>query len=48
MREDGRMYSKNVRKIGWENNIKMDLKEIGLEVWIGFIWLRIRSSGGFL
>jgi hypothetical protein len=31
------MFSKNVSKIGWEGNIKMDLREIGLDVWIGFI-----------
>jgi hypothetical protein len=34
-------------KYGWEENIKMDLMEIGLEVWIGFIWLKIGTSGGF-
>jgi hypothetical protein len=30
------------------DNIRMDLKEIRLEVWIGFIWLRIETGGGFL
>jgi hypothetical protein len=30
-----------------ENNIKMDLRETGC-VSIGFIWLRIKSSGGLL
>jgi hypothetical protein len=30
----------------WGNNIKMDLREI--MVWIGLIWLRIRSSGWLL
>jgi hypothetical protein len=29
----------------WEDNIKMDLGEIGLEMWIGFIWLRIGTGG---
>jgi hypothetical protein len=24
----------------WEYGIKMDLREIGFGVWIGFIWLR--------
>jgi hypothetical protein len=32
----------------WENNIKMDLKELGSEGMTGFMWLRIESSGGFL
>jgi hypothetical protein len=32
----------------WEDNIKMNLREIGINGanWIG--WLRIGSSGGFL
>jgi len=25
----------------WENNIKMDLKEVGCGVWTGSIWIRI-------
>jgi hypothetical protein len=28
----------------WVDNIKMDLRE----VWIGLVWLRIRTSGGLL
>jgi hypothetical protein len=32
----------------WEDNIKMALREISWVVWTGFIWLRIRTSGGFL
>jgi hypothetical protein len=32
----------------WEDNIKMDLREIGLGMWIGFIWLRIGTGGGLL
>jgi hypothetical protein len=31
-----------------EDNIKMDLREIGWVAWTGLIWLRIRSSGGLL
>jgi hypothetical protein len=31
---------------GWEDGIGMDLREIGLGVWIGFDWPRIRTSGG--
>jgi hypothetical protein len=32
------------------DNIKIDLREIGWEGvdWIGLIWLRIETSGGFL
>jgi hypothetical protein len=26
------------------DNIKMDLREIGWDVWIGLIWLRIGTS----
>jgi hypothetical protein len=32
----------------WEDNIKMDLREIGIEGATGFGWLRIGSSGGRL
>jgi hypothetical protein len=35
-------------KAYWEDGIRMDLREIGLGVWIGFYWLRIRSGGGLL
>jgi hypothetical protein len=31
----------------WVDNIKMDLRQDGM-VWIGFIWLRITTSGGLL
>jgi hypothetical protein len=27
------------------DNIKMDLREVGWDAWIGFIWLRIGASG---
>jgi hypothetical protein len=35
---------------GWVSNIKIDLREIGWGVlnWIGWIWLRIGTSGGLL
>jgi hypothetical protein len=33
---------------GGDDNIKMDLKEIGYESWTGLIWLRIGISGGTL
>jgi hypothetical protein len=32
----------------WEDGIRMDLREIGLGVWIGFDWLRIETGGGLL
>jgi hypothetical protein len=32
----------------WEDNIKMDFKGIGWEIWTGFIWLRTEISGVFL
>jgi hypothetical protein len=30
----------------WEDNIKMDLQEVGCGAWIGFIWLRIGTGNG--
>jgi hypothetical protein len=30
----------------WEDNIKMDLQEVGCGVWTGFCWLRIETGGG--
>jgi hypothetical protein len=32
----------------WKDGIKMDLREIGWGVWIGFTWLRIGTVGGLL
>jgi hypothetical protein len=33
----------------WEDNVKMDLREIGEGVvWTGLIWLRKGTSGGLL
>jgi hypothetical protein len=32
----------------WEDGIRMNLREIGLGVWIGFDWLRIEIGGGLL
>jgi hypothetical protein len=32
----------------WKDGIRMDLREIGLEVWIGFDWLRTGTGGGLL
>jgi len=32
----------------WEDNIKMDLHEVGWGAWTGLIWLMIRTGGGHL
>jgi hypothetical protein len=32
----------------WEDNIKMYLGEVEFWVWIGFIWLRIKTGDRFL
>jgi hypothetical protein len=36
------------RRLRWEDGIRMDLREIGWGVWIGFNWLRIGTSGELL
>jgi hypothetical protein len=30
----------------WEDNIKLDLQELGWRAWTVLIWLRIGTSGG--
>jgi hypothetical protein len=32
----------------WEDNIKVDLRDIDVVVWTGLIWLRIGTSGWLL
>jgi hypothetical protein len=32
----------------WEDGMRMDLRETGLGVWIGFDWLRIGNGGELL
>jgi hypothetical protein len=32
----------------WEDNIKMDLREVGRGVRIGLLWLRIGTGNGLL
>jgi hypothetical protein len=32
----------------WEDNIKMDLQEVGCGTWTGLIWLRTGTGGGHL
>jgi hypothetical protein len=32
----------------WEDNIKMDLREVGWGTWTGSVWLRIGAGGELL
>jgi hypothetical protein len=32
----------------WEDNIKMDLQEVGWGAWTGLMWLRIGTGGRLL
>jgi hypothetical protein len=59
MGEDRKVYKVLVRKpegkrpLGrprrrWEDGIRMDLRKIGLGVWIEFDWLRIGTGDGLL
>ena len=32
----------------WEDNVKMDLQEVGCGVWTGSSWLRVGTGGGHL
>jgi len=32
----------------WENNMKIDLQEVGLGAWTGLIWLRLGTGRGHL
>jgi len=36
---------RRIHRLRWEDNVKMDFRETGCEVWTGFMWLRIRSNG---
>ena len=36
------------RRRGREDNIRMDLQEVGYGVWTGLFWLRIWTRGGHL
>jgi hypothetical protein len=46
-RPEGRRQLGRTRR-RWEDNIKMDLREIGFRMWIGLIWLRIGTGVGLL
>jgi len=35
-------------RLRWEDNIKLDLQEVGYGIWIGSSWLRRRTGGGDL
>jgi hypothetical protein len=59
MREKRKLYKvlmgkpEGTRPLGrprhrWEDGIRMDLREIGWRVWIGFDWLRIGTGGELL
>jgi len=37
-----------IHRVRWEDNIKMDLQEVGCGVWTGLSWLRIGTDGGHL
>jgi hypothetical protein len=44
--EGKRVFGRPRRR--WEDGIRMDLRENGLGVWIGFDWLRIGTGDGLL
>jgi hypothetical protein len=35
-------------RLRWEDNINMDLQEVGWGAWTGLVWLRIGTGGGLL
>jgi hypothetical protein len=35
-------------ELRWDNNIKIDLQEVGSGAWTGFIWLRMGTDDGHL
>ena len=37
-----------IHRSRWEDNIKIDLQEVGGGAWTGLIWLRIGTGGGHL
>ena len=36
------------RRLVWEDNIKMDLQEVGWGAWTGLIWHRMVTVNGLL
>jgi len=35
-------------RLRYDDNIKMDLQEVGWRAWTGLMWLKIGTSGGLL
>jgi hypothetical protein len=35
-------------RLRWEDNIKIDLQEVGWGAWTGLMWLRIGTGGRLL
>jgi hypothetical protein len=35
-------------RLRWEDNIKMNLQEVGWGLWIGTSWLRVGTGGGHM
>jgi hypothetical protein len=46
-RPDGRRPLERPKR-KWEDNIKMDLQEVGWGAWTGLIWVRIGTGRGLL
>jgi len=44
--EEKRLFGRP--RLRWEDNIKMDLKEVGCGAWTAPSWLRIGADGGHL
>ena len=44
--EGKRPFGRHWRR--WEDNIKMNLQEVGCGVWTGSSWHRIETGGGHL
>jgi hypothetical protein len=45
---DGETLGKEITRHSWEDNIKMDLGEMGWGAWTGLLWLGIGTGGGLL
>jgi hypothetical protein len=43
---EGRRIGRSRRR--WEDNIKMNLQEVGCGVWTGSSWLRVGTGGGHM
>jgi hypothetical protein len=36
------------RRRRWNTAIEMDVRDIGVRVWIGLMWVKLETSGGLL